>query len=50
MRIISYHCKIKSVHNFNVDIDWDLISTISQLDRFDASWSTIEKREGQSLK
>ncbi len=27
-----------------------MISAISQLDRFDASWSTIEKREGQSLK
>ena len=50
MRIISYHCKMESVYNFKVDIDWELISAISQLDRFDASWSTIEKREGQSLK
>ncbi len=41
---------MESVYNFKVDIDWDLISAISQLDRFDASWSTIEKREGQSLK
>ena len=50
MRIISYHCKMESVYNFKIDIDWDLISSISHLDRFDASWSTIEKREGQSLK
>lgn len=41
---------MKSIYNFKLDIDWDLISAISQLDRFDASWSTIEKREGQSLK
>ncbi len=41
---------MESVYTFKVDIDRDLISAISQLDRFDASWSTIEKREGQSLK
>jgi len=41
---------MESVYNFKIEIDWDLISSISQLDRFDASWSTIEKREGQSLK
>lgn len=39
-----------SVYNFNLDIDWKLIGIISQIDRFDASWSSIEKREGQSLK
>lgn len=27
-----------------------MIGIISQIDRFDASWSSIEKREGQSLK
>jgi hypothetical protein len=26
-----------------------LIKRISQIDRFDASWSSIEKREGQTL-
>ena len=31
-------------------IDWELTSLISQIDRFDASWTSIEKREGQSLK
>jgi Fic family protein len=39
-----------NVYNFNIDIDWKLIGIISQIDRFDASWSSIEKREGQSLK
>jgi Fic family protein len=38
------------VYNLKVDIDWKLISIISQVDRFDASWTTIEKKEGQSLK
>jgi Fic family protein len=38
------------VHTFKIDIDWKLISEISIIDRFDASWISIEKREGQSLK
>jgi len=38
------------VHTFRLNIDWELISLISQIDRFDASWTSIEKREGQSLK
>lgn len=39
-----------TVFNFKIDIDWKLIGIISQIDRFDASWATIEKKEGQSLK
>ena len=39
-----------TAHTFRIDIDWDLIKQISQIDRFDASWTSIEKREGQSLK
>lgn len=39
-----------NVYNFKIDIDWILIGLISQIDRFDASWSSIEKREGKSLK
>ena len=39
-----------TVHTFKIDIDWKLIQLISQIDRFDASWSAIEKKEGQSLK
>ena len=38
------------VYNFDLDINWKLIKSLSQIDRFDASWSSIEKREGQSLK
>ena len=39
-----------NVYNFDLDIDWALINLISRIDRFDASWSAIEKKEGQSLK
>jgi Fic family protein len=39
-----------NVFNFKIDLDWKLINIISQIDRFDASWTTIEKKEGQSLK
>ena len=40
---------IETVYNLKTEIDWGLISMISQIDRFDASWSSIEKKEGQSL-
>lgn len=39
-----------SVHVFTLNINWELIRLISQIDRFDASWTSIEKKEGQSLK
>lgn len=38
------------VYIFKIDLDWKLIGIISQIDRFDASWSSVEKKEGQSLK
>lgn len=38
------------VHTFRINLGWKLISLISQLDRFDAAWTSIERREGQSLK
>ena len=38
------------VHTFILNIDWKLIRLISQIDRFDASWTSIEKKEGQRLK
>lgn len=41
---------IEHVYNFSLDVTWQLIHKMSQLDRFDAQWTTIEKREGQSLK
>jgi Fic family protein len=38
------------VHTFLLTPDWKLIEAISLLDRFDASWAIIEKREGHGLK
>jgi len=38
-----------NVYKLVLDIDWKLIGIISQIDRFDASWASIEKRESQSL-
>ncbi|WP_207778430.1 Fic family protein [Balneicella halophila] len=41
---------VNKVHTFSLHIDWDIIRLISQIDRFDASWTSIEKKEKQSLK
>lgn len=38
------------VYNFKLNIDWTLINLISEIDRFDANWTAIERKEGQSLK
>lgn len=38
------------VYNFELAIDWNLIKVISEIDRFDAHWTAIERKEGQSLK
>ena len=38
------------VYNFDLTLNWKLLRIISQIDRFDASWTSIEKKEGQSLK
>lgn len=38
------------VYSFKLDIDWKLINLISEIDRFDANWTAIERKEGQSLK
>jgi len=38
------------VHTFKINLDWKLVGLISDIDRFDASWTSIEKKEGQSLK
>ncbi len=41
----------KLIHSFNFTPNWmHLANEISQIDRFDASWTAIEKREGQTLK
>jgi Fic family protein len=31
-------------------MDWKLIKLISEIDRFDASWTAVERKEGQSLR
>ncbi len=38
------------VFEFKLNLDWKLIGLISQIDRFDASWTSIERREKHSLK
>lgn len=39
-----------AVYNFNLNIDWKLLHLLSEIDRFDANWTAIERKEGQSLK
>ena len=41
---------VNVVYNFKLNIDWKLISLISEIDRFDANWTAIERKEGPSLK
>jgi Fic family protein len=38
------------VYDFKLKIDWKLINLISEIDRFDANWTAIERKEGQNLK
>lgn len=38
------------IHTVNLIPDWEIINELSQIDKFGGSWSSIEKREGQSLK
>ena len=38
------------VFDFTINLDWNLLKIVSKLDRFDVSWTTIEKKEKQSLK
>lgn len=40
----------QSVHTFQISLGWELIARLSELDRFDATWSSIEKREGATLR
>lgn len=63
-RIISYHLVVlpyiyvsfriklvkKVIHTVKLTPDWKLINSLSEIDKFGGSWSSIEKREGQSLK
>jgi Fic family protein len=38
------------VYNFTLYLDWNLLRNVSKIDRFDASWIAIEKKEKQSLR
>jgi len=39
----------QKIYNFKIDLNWKLISQLSEIDRFDASWAALEKREKQNL-
>lgn len=41
---------LQKVHTFQLELDWKLIDMISKIDRFDASWLSLQKKEGMSLK
>lgn len=38
------------VYEFNLQLSWKILSRISQIDRFDASWSSMERLEGGNLR
>ncbi len=46
----AYIVNMDTVYNFKLNLDWKLINAISKVDRFDASWSVIERTEGTSLR
>ena len=49
--MLAYFCGMaEHVHTIEITLDWSLLGTLSKLDRFDASWSAIERQQGQSLK
>ncbi|MEM9836376.1 MAG: Fic family protein [Bacteroidota bacterium] len=37
------------LYNFSGELDWKMVNLISEIDRFDASWSIIKRREGANL-
>lgn len=41
---------MKKAYKFSIVLDWNLLSLISQIDRFDSVWSSIERIEGGNLK
>lgn len=38
-----------TIHTFKLDLGMKLMTDLSKIDRFDATWASIEKREGASL-
>ena len=41
---------MNKVHTFQLELNWKLINEISKIDRFDASWDSVERRQGSTLK
>ena len=37
------------LHTLHLDLNWSLVSQLSRLDRYDAEWSAIERRQGNHL-
>ncbi len=37
------------VYNFELSLDWELLDLVIQIDRFDASWNSLEKIQGEKL-
>ncbi len=37
------------LYTFNVELNWALVKRLNKIDRFDASWSSLEKVEGDKL-
>jgi len=40
----------EKVYDFDFELNWGLFNTLIQIDRFDASWAAINRKEGQTLK
>lgn len=40
---------VTKLYNFDIELSGDLLNKLSQIDRFDASWSTLEKVERHNL-
>jgi Fic family protein len=38
------------VYAFSLNLNWEMLSVISRIDRFDASWASIERLEGKMLR
>ncbi len=41
---------LANIHTFRLELSMKLLAELSKIDRFDASWAAIEKREGATLK
>jgi Fic family protein len=38
------------IHTINLALDWNLVRALGEIDRFVGAWTSIEKKEGQTLK